>query len=261
LKPRKKLKRVLRKSLCRPWILWGGKHYVFILSHMRSRSTLLSHILGSHPRISGYAEMHNSYQNAIDLLWLRHQLYERGEKTPVGRWALDKILHDSQIISPAICDNPDVRKIFLLRNPAETVKSIIHMGNKLQNVPWHMDQVEVFTYYNNRLRTLVGYVERAGNPGFFIESGDLVKRSSDVLEGLSDWLGLKEKLRSTYATFKYTGVEKHGDPFANIKSGKILAEKSDYSDIVLDEQLLARAGETYAASCELMRKRCITIGS
>jgi len=258
LKIRKKTRRVVRKTLMRPWIMYGRQDYVFILSHMRSRSTLLSHILGSHPELCGYAEMHNSYIDHIDLLWLRHQLYERGEKSPVGRLALDKILHDSLILSPKVYDNVKVKKIFLLRDPAETVKSILNMGRKLQNVPWHMDQKQVFSYYNERLKTLVSYAKETMNPGFFIDSEDLVKHSGRVLKELSQWLGLKETLRENYATFKYTGVEKHGDPFANIKTGKIVKQKSDYSEIVLEEELLREAARNFETTRKLLHKYCIT---
>ena len=32
--------------------------HIFLLSHMRANTSLISHILGSHPQISGYYEMH-----------------------------------------------------------------------------------------------------------------------------------------------------------------------------------------------------------
>jgi hypothetical protein len=258
LKFQKKLRRVLRKTLRRPWILFGNKGYIFVLSHMRSRSTLLSHILGSHPSIAGYAESRYSYYNFIDLLLLRHKIYELGEKSPVGRLALDKLLHDSLTISPDVAEDPKIKKIFLLRSPAETVKSIIHMGTTLQKVAWHTDQAAVFRYYNTRLNTLTQYACHPFSPGFFIHSADLIERTESVLESLSAWLELKDSLQSSYSIFKYTGSRKHGDPFANIKTGKILTEQSDYSSIVLDKNLLDEANYNFALACETMRKHCAT---
>ena len=41
--------------------------YIFVLSHMRSFSSLLCHILGSHSEISGYLETHLSYIGRSDL--------------------------------------------------------------------------------------------------------------------------------------------------------------------------------------------------
>jgi LPS sulfotransferase NodH len=37
--------------------------FVHILSHMRSGSTLLAHLLASHPEIIGYGETHIRYRS------------------------------------------------------------------------------------------------------------------------------------------------------------------------------------------------------
>src|SRR5262245_13075611 len=39
---------------------------LFVLSHMRSYSSLLSHVLGSHPEIDGYCETHLRYRSGLD---------------------------------------------------------------------------------------------------------------------------------------------------------------------------------------------------
>jgi hypothetical protein len=245
LKLLKRWRRVVIKTIRRPWILC-------------SRSTLLSHILGSHSHVAGYAETHKSYSNSIDLLLLRHKIYELGQKSPVGRLALDKLLHDSLKLSPAMTGDPAVKKIFLLRPPEETVKSIIHMGIKLQKVRWHTDQAAVFHYYNTRLNTLTQYACHPSSRGFFIHSNDLVEHTDRVLESLSSWLGLKDRLQSSYSIFKYTGLRKYGDPFDNIKTGKILTEKSDYSSIELCKYFLDEANKNFTAACKTIKKCCET---
>ena len=40
---------------------------IFLLSHMRAFTSLAGHILGSHPQINGYYEMHLSYEDAAAL--------------------------------------------------------------------------------------------------------------------------------------------------------------------------------------------------
>ncbi|TCS68990.1 hypothetical protein EDC61_1225 [Sulfuritortus calidifontis] len=40
---------------------------IFLLSHMRAFTSLAGHILGSHPQINGYYEMHISYWDAAAL--------------------------------------------------------------------------------------------------------------------------------------------------------------------------------------------------
>jgi hypothetical protein len=42
----------------RPGVFLGSRAYVLVLSHMRSFSSMLCHVLGSHEEIAGYAEMH-----------------------------------------------------------------------------------------------------------------------------------------------------------------------------------------------------------
>ena len=44
-----------RVVLAHPSVL-KRRNYIFLLSHVRGYTTLLSHILGSHREISGYAE-------------------------------------------------------------------------------------------------------------------------------------------------------------------------------------------------------------
>ena len=65
--------RNLRLLLRHPSVYLGRREYVIVLSHMRSYSTLLAHLLGSHPEIAGYAEMHTSYAQRRDLLRLRRK--------------------------------------------------------------------------------------------------------------------------------------------------------------------------------------------
>ena len=45
-------------------------NYLFLLSHMRSYSSLMSHLLGSSPQIDGYGEMHLRYRTRLSLLAL-----------------------------------------------------------------------------------------------------------------------------------------------------------------------------------------------
>src|SRR5688572_25028043 len=66
--------------------------YLFVIGHMRSYSSLLAHILGSHPRIVGYAEMHQKYRTVLDLLELSRKVERTCDKGCAGRYVLDKIL-------------------------------------------------------------------------------------------------------------------------------------------------------------------------
>src|SRR5215467_8996279 len=50
------------------------RRHLFVFGHMRSYSSLLCHILGSHPEIDGYCETHIKYRWYFDLLRLRYRV-------------------------------------------------------------------------------------------------------------------------------------------------------------------------------------------
>src|SRR3569833_3463785 len=95
---------------------------LFILSHMRSYSSVLSHVLGSHPQIDGYCETHLRYRFSFDLLRLKWRVRKLTGEPLRGRYVLDKILHN-YAVATAILDNPRTRGIILLRQPVDVVQS------------------------------------------------------------------------------------------------------------------------------------------
>src|SRR5262245_46936759 len=60
-----------------PQALWAPARHVLIVSHMRSNTTVLSYILGSHPQIAGAAEIHQRYRGPLDLAKLRCRLLRK----------------------------------------------------------------------------------------------------------------------------------------------------------------------------------------
>jgi hypothetical protein len=54
----------------------SNNRYIFILSHMRSRSSLLSHILGSNREINGHSELHQNYTGRKSLLEMKLNIYQ-----------------------------------------------------------------------------------------------------------------------------------------------------------------------------------------
>jgi len=94
--------------------------FLFVVSHMRSFSSLLCHILGSHPEISGYAEMHLSYLGRPDLDRLARKVREMTDNAPLRRYVLDKLLHNYRQLMPRVFERPDVKIVFLLRNAEDS---------------------------------------------------------------------------------------------------------------------------------------------
>ena len=103
---------------------------LFVLSHMRSYSSLLSHVLGSHPDIDGYCETRLRYRFPLDVMRLHWKVTRLTGEPLRGRFVLDKILHN-YAVSRAILENPRTRAVVLLREPREVGQSIIHMGRHL----------------------------------------------------------------------------------------------------------------------------------
>src|SRR4051812_40983666 len=70
------------------------RRYLLLLSHMRSYSSLLAHVLGSSPEVDGYGETLLRYQLPLDLWRLRRQVRRSTGQPLRGTWLLDKVLHN-----------------------------------------------------------------------------------------------------------------------------------------------------------------------
>ncbi len=118
---------------------WAApRGHLFVFGHMRSYSSLLCHILGSHPEIDGYCETHIKYRWYLDLVRLRRRVVKLTGEPLRGRYVLDKVLHDYPLAA-SILRSPGARGIVLLRRPKATVRSIMNMGQRYSDVAWYRD--------------------------------------------------------------------------------------------------------------------------
>tara|TARA_B100000809_G_C15082740_1_gene510256 strand:+ start:251 stop:1012 length:762 start_codon:yes stop_codon:yes gene_type:complete len=225
-----------------PEILFCKKKYLFVVSHMRSRSSVLSHILGNNPEVCGYKELHQSYKGQMSLINMQIELAKDLKCQFRNKYLLDKILNNFTI-SDDILNKVKPKILFLLREPEDTIKSIINMGFKT-GVERYKDPIKVTEYYCKRMHTMEILSYKAGDGNLFIQSKDLVESSKDTLKKISIWLNLEEPLKTTYTTFKDTGVMGFGDPLENIKSG-VLQATSGYFNINIPEHLLSKANDSY----------------
>jgi hypothetical protein len=200
----------------------GAKGCLFVVSHMRSHSSLLAHILGSNPGIAGYSELHMGYLGRIDLRRLQRVVEDTTGSSAAGRITLDKILHDQFEIARSVLERPDVRVIFLLRHPDETIGSVLRLGRTTPEIPWYSDPQAVAAYYCSRLATLERYSRFTAGRAAYFASERLLSDTDGSLSALTRWLGLDEPLSASYRTFRFTGVEGHGDPSASIRTGRVV---------------------------------------
>ncbi|HET7098053.1 MAG TPA: sulfotransferase [Casimicrobiaceae bacterium] len=223
--------------------------FLFVVSHMRSYSSLLCHILGSHPEISGYSEAHQSYFGRNDLDRLARIVRENTGEATLGRLLLDKVLHNGREIAADILRRPDVRCVFLLRKPRDAMASIVNMAHKLRHTGDFSDPARVVVYYADRLARMEQYGAQVAGRGFFVESERLLDETTVVLARLEQWLGLSEPLSPEYRTYRYTGLPGHGDPSPHIRAGKVIGNDderhADYVPIAIAADVLERGNAAY----------------
>jgi hypothetical protein len=232
----------------RPRVFLGRRSTVFVLGHMRSYSTLLCHILGSHPEIAGYAEMHLAYRNVLDLLRVRARVFRSLGRALPGRFVLDKVLHDEYAVAPAILRRQDVHAIVIVRRPAETIQSVLAMGERIPSVAWYSDVDAAVDYYAKRLRSLTTVREHASHC-LFLRAEDIVEETSRALAEITQFLGLEEGLTEEYDLFPHTGDQGWGDDSAAIRAGRVVPPAARSDRDAPPQTALAPAIRSYEECC------------
>jgi hypothetical protein len=234
----------------------AARRYLFVLGHMRSYSSLLCHILGSHPVIDGYCETHVKYRTRFDLLRLRSRVVKLTGEPLRGRYVLDKVLHNYPLAS-SILRSPNTLSIVLVRRPVPTVQSIVNMGLHYSDVAWYRDLDAVARYYEERVGALVQLAEELRGRVMFIEAETLLSRTPDVLQSIGRMLELSEPLQSDYKRFAHTGEGGFGDPSETITTGRVTnAAREPRTPVMLPAAMTARLEMAYAACSASLRDRC-----
>ena len=103
--------------------------------------------------LSGYIETHQAYQNNLDLLELRLQVYRSIGRRPLRRYVVDKLLHNYADVGPQVMGRDDVKLLFVVREPVRTIQSTIAMAARKEDTQgdWKVDPVRVGGYYVRRL--------------------------------------------------------------------------------------------------------------
>jgi hypothetical protein len=233
---------------------------LFVLSHMRSYSSLLAHVLGSHPEIDGYCETHLRYHFPFDVLRLHWRVRKLTGEPLRGRYVLDKILHN-YAISPGILEGQRVRAVLLLRQPEDVVQSILHMGTHLDPVEQNTNLEQVTGYYVSRLQRLAELARRLGRRAAFVESEALLHHTDATLEFLRDYLELSGPLQRRYRSFAKTGKPGFGDPSPVIRSGEISAQPEKRARFTVPSSLIAKVAHAHGACLEACIRYCVPMSA
>jgi hypothetical protein len=236
-----------------PQVFLGRRAYIFVFSHMRSYSSLLCHILGSHVEISGYAEMHVSYRGPLDLLRLRARVARSLGGGLPGRYVLDKVLHNEYAVAPSVIGRADVFPIFLLRRPLPSIASILELGRDIPDVPWYSDITAVADYYVARVQRLGELAGQLGSAHLFVEAEEIVNQPGPALQRIATFLGLPRPLSESYSIFPRTGEIGSGDSSPQIMAGRIVRGRSSRpAPAALTEPEAARVVWAYESARALL---------
>jgi hypothetical protein len=232
-----------------------GRNYIFFLSHIRGYTTLLSHILGSHSEISGYAETWTSYRTALHLLKLRCAVCSHGNYKPNCTYFLDKILHNRLQISRSILNRTDIRYIFMIRRPVPTMKSMlafyrkyIEEGGTIAGCTLPGTVEDAVLHYTSRMTVLADIgarLRRLGKRALVIRAEDLISDPRSVLSELQTFLNLKSALDEHYSMFDHTGAWNLSDTSEFIRKGKIERERPPHAEISIPDNLSDKANREY----------------
>jgi hypothetical protein len=218
---------------------------VFLLSHMRAYTSLLGHILGSHPEIDGYYEMHRSYASGEDLEGQVREYVRREHPKPRSHYLFDKLLHNDFTLNLALPALGNAVILVALRQPEPTLKSIVSLFAKKAIDDLYADPAGATRYYVERLQALAAFSRQQPKRYYYFDAERIRNDTRRLLDDLGQWLQLGSPLTADYQLFAQTGVAGKGDSSPAIATGRIIRQTNRYPDIALDPALLQQATQAY----------------
>ena len=223
------------------------EHYsrIFLLSHMRAFTSLAGHILGSHPRIDGYFEMHISYDDASALDRQMEVLRQYENCKEGSRYLFDKLLHNDYRLNPTLFDPAELKILVALQAPEKTIRSIVNLFHRKGTDELYSSPPNAANYYVERIQALAEFCDTTPRPYYYYDAELFQEAPERLLARLTDWLGLDSPLTGFYRLFSQTGKAGKGDSSSFIYGRKIEKARVDHSHIKVPENILERAREVY----------------
>ncbi len=237
--------------------------YLFLVGHMRSGSSLLTHILDTNPEITSYGETHLRYKSGRDVDWLVQDVFPTLRRLRLTRYVMDKVVQENHL-----CDDvfrrEDCYFIFLVRDPDASVRSMVRAFPTWKGKE-HLDRdaaiAKAIAHYNARLRSIQANVEEVGNSGrgVFLSHANMIDHTDRSFRAIERMLELSAPLSEDYELSRATGEPGKGDPSQNIRKGKIDREIV-HDDEAIAPDLLAESTDLYREVCVRAREICTPIG-
>jgi hypothetical protein len=232
----------IKALIKRPYIFKPLKR-ILLVSHMRGNTSLFSHLLGSSNEIEGYYELHVSYRSYNDLMLQKLKYYTEHTVNTNATYFFDKVLHNHHDIKTTFVDNFKI--IIMVREPYSTISSIMKLYRERDAAHVLASLNGASQYYEDRLKKLKMYAVDLDQKFFFLKAEDLIDDTDELLEDISEWLSLRNKLTSEYKINKKTGVKGAGDSSMKMKSGKVIPrDTSKEYNFTVDESILELYNET-----------------
>lgn len=210
---------------------------IFLLSHMRSNSSLLGHLIGSHDEINGYYEVQQDYLTSQDFLLQKIKFAMANKIKPQSRYFFDKLLHNGVNIDCNLVQQRNAVVLISLRDVNATIPSIMKLA---QRENWH-DKSEEYAarYLLRRLDDLANYGQQLKGKYAYFDADLLRDKSEETLKFITEVLGLVTQIPAEYNVQSLTGVGGAGDTSDAIMSGKIMPNKntSDVNEFVSGQEI------------------------
>jgi hypothetical protein len=218
---------------------------IFLLSHMRAYTSLVGHLLGSHPEIDGYYEMHLGYASPADLALQRRRYGAHDRLKPGSRYLFDKLLHNDYLLALERLDAVPLVVLTALRPPAPTLSSIVSLFTRKAGRAPYAEPAAAAAYYIGRMHALAAFAERHAGRFHYFDAPLVLDDSARLLDTLGGWLRLASPLAQHYRSFARTGVAGAGDSSPAIASGRIVREPVRHAQPVLDAALRRQVQKAY----------------
>ncbi len=237
----------------------GRYRYLVLLSHMRSHSSVLAHVLGSSPSIQGSGETQLRFRNLLDLWRLRRSIRESTGQPLRGPWLLDKVLHNEIRPIDRFVGQERMRVLIFLRHPDKVLPSQLNLARERGPDAGMADPHACCDYYVKRLHRLREDGQRYGRRAMYFDAEVLIQQPQRLLTALAQWLELPEALSTEYRLVPRSGTEGYGDWLPNIRAGRVLGEESSTTahwPIPVEPSVLAEARGAYERCRTALMRSC-----
>ena len=234
--------------------LFPRAKFVFIISTMRSGSSLLQHLLLQDWKFIAHGETHITYSTMEDLKKLMFKVFYAEHCFFLkNKIIVEKCVHNEYIKTSEVLNSHNIKIIFLVREPKSVITSLYYA----KGFAYSNSIDEASNYYKKRLEFMINLALSLKNPKncHLVTYENLVSNTKEALNDLSKFLNLKYVLSETYPKQRWTKVAGKGDISENIIVGEIL-KNINRKEIKIHNEIIRSCYFVYTKAINTIRKCC-----